>query len=49
MTLIYITGDINFLNAQDAGQPFCQLKDVLESADLIFSNLECYFYGQNDR
>lgn len=41
---IYVTGDINLLNVRDVKQPFRQLKSLLASADLIFSNLECCFY-----
>lgn len=43
-TEIYLTGDINLLNITDPKHPFKKVKEVLQPADLIFSNLECCFF-----
>ena len=41
---VILTGDINLLGVTDPAVPFTRIKDVLRSADLVFSNLECCFY-----
>ena len=41
---VILTGDINLLGVTDPAVPFARIKEVLRSADLVFSNLECCFY-----
>ena len=43
-TLMMLTGDINLMNVTDATIPFRQIASTLNSADVLFGNLECCFY-----
>jgi poly-gamma-glutamate capsule biosynthesis protein CapA/YwtB (metallophosphatase superfamily) len=43
-----ITGDVNLMNVDDPDVPFRQVKKEFESADLVFSNLECCLYDPPD-
>lgn len=39
-----LTGDINFIGLQDPAAPFRQLGPYLNSADVVFGNLECCLF-----
>ncbi|UHL63089.1 CapA family protein [Paralcaligenes sp. KSB-10] len=41
---IILTGDVNLMNITDPDTPFRQVKKTFDSADLVFSNLECSLY-----
>ncbi len=41
---LILTGDINLLGVTDPAVPFARVKDRLHDADVVFANLECYFY-----
>src|SRR5689334_5201962 len=41
MSLLILTGDVNFMNVTDASVPFARVESELRRADVIFSNLEC--------
>ena len=38
---IILTGDVNLMNVTDPDTPFRKVRSSFESADLVFSNLEC--------
>jgi len=42
---LILTGDVNLMGVTDPSVPFARIGDVLGSADLIFSNLECCLYA----
>ena len=41
---ILLTGDVNLMNVTNPADPFAKVATEFESADLVFSNLECCFY-----
>ncbi len=41
---VILTGDINLLGVTDPSVPFAKIAGDLQSADVVFSNLECCFY-----
>jgi poly-gamma-glutamate capsule biosynthesis protein CapA/YwtB (metallophosphatase superfamily) len=41
---VILTGDINLLGVADPSVPFAKIAGDLQSADVVFSNLECCFY-----
>ena len=41
---VILTGDINLLGVTDATAPFAKVKEDMNAADLVFSNLECCFF-----
>jgi poly-gamma-glutamate synthesis protein (capsule biosynthesis protein) len=41
---VILTGDINLLGVTDPSVPFAKIGGELQSADVVFSNLECCFY-----
>ena len=43
-TLLMFTGDINLMNVTDPALPFGKVAQTLNSADMLFGNLECCFY-----
>jgi len=43
-TTLMCSGDINLMNVNDPRAPFVRVSDVLQQADVRFSNLECCFY-----
>lgn len=43
-TNIILTGDVNLMNVTDPDIPLRQMKRAFDSADLVFSNLECSLY-----
>lgn len=38
---LMLTGDVNLMNVDDPDVPFRRMRKTFESADLVFSNLEC--------
>lgn len=42
--VLMLTGDINLMNVTDASAPFARMSDLLNSADVLFGNLECCLY-----
>ncbi len=43
-TLMMFTGDINLMNVTDPALPFGKIAQTLNSADVLFGNLECCLY-----
>ena len=41
MPTALLTGDINLMNVDNPNVPFRRVRDILDSADVRFSNLEC--------
>ena len=41
MATAFMTGDVNLMNVEDPQTPFRRIKDLLATADVRFSNLEC--------
>jgi len=41
---LILTGDINLMGVKDPAIPFAQAAERLQTADVVFSNLECCFY-----
>lgn len=41
MVKVILTGDVNLMNVTDGEVPFRRVKETFQSADLVFSNLEC--------
>ena len=44
MPRLILTGDINLMNVDDPAVPFARVTEAFQSADLVFSNLECCLY-----
>jgi poly-gamma-glutamate capsule biosynthesis protein CapA/YwtB (metallophosphatase superfamily) len=44
MPTLILTGDVNLMNVADPTVPFARIRETFESADLVFSNLECCLY-----
>ncbi len=44
MSTLILTGDINLMNVDDPAVPFARVRGAFQSADLVFSNLECCLY-----
>jgi poly-gamma-glutamate synthesis protein (capsule biosynthesis protein) len=44
MPTILMTGDVNLMNVADPHQPFRQIRETLQAADLVVSNLECTLF-----
>lgn len=43
-TLMMFTGDVNLMNVTDPALPFSKVAQTLNSADVLFGNLECCLY-----
>jgi poly-gamma-glutamate capsule biosynthesis protein CapA/YwtB (metallophosphatase superfamily) len=41
---LIFTGDVNLMNVDDPEVPFRRVRETLEAADVVFSNLECCLY-----
>jgi poly-gamma-glutamate capsule biosynthesis protein CapA/YwtB (metallophosphatase superfamily) len=41
---VLFTGDINLMNVSNPAAPFARVTDTLQSADVLFGNLECCLY-----
>jgi poly-gamma-glutamate capsule biosynthesis protein CapA/YwtB (metallophosphatase superfamily) len=44
MPTLILTGDVNLMNVDDPTVPFARVRETFQSADLVFSNLECCLY-----
>jgi poly-gamma-glutamate synthesis protein (capsule biosynthesis protein) len=42
---LLLTGDVNLMNVDDPRAPFARVAAVLQTADLLFGNLECCLYS----
>jgi poly-gamma-glutamate synthesis protein (capsule biosynthesis protein) len=42
---LFLTGDVNLMNVDDARAPFARVAAALRAADLVFGNLECCLYA----
>jgi poly-gamma-glutamate synthesis protein (capsule biosynthesis protein) len=43
-TKMVLTGDVNLMNVTDPAVPFGLVRDEFQTADIVFSNLECCLY-----
>src|SRR5260221_810228 len=41
---LMLTGDVNLMNVIDPQVPFARVTETLRQADVLFGNLECWFY-----